>query len=131
MEKNIHPELQDVTVDCTCGNETCANEFHTGSTVEKIKVISVPTLELTQLFHIMIETLSATGEFNTVTYRDEGRKAVTIQHKVRSLYSVKLILCPEAGIIFEGENEKMIKSMRVLMEKIIRQRLDQIFDGLD
>jgi large subunit ribosomal protein L31 len=33
MKKNIHPELHDITVHCTCGNE-----FHTRSTVDSIKV---------------------------------------------------------------------------------------------
>jgi large subunit ribosomal protein L31 len=33
MKNNIHPELHDITVHCTCGNE-----FKTRSTVESIKV---------------------------------------------------------------------------------------------
>jgi Kef-type K+ transport system membrane component KefB len=79
-----------------------------------------PTLGLARLFHIIVDSIAFTGKFNTVTHIDEGREVVTIEGE-----SLEIILCPEEGVVFEGNHEK-IKEIVAVVKKVIADELENI-----
>lgn len=79
-----------------------------------------PTLGITRLFHIIVDGIPATGHFNMVTHIDEGREVVTLEGE-----RVKVILCPEEGIVFEGDVAKITTTVDAV-KKVIAQELERI-----
>lgn len=79
-----------------------------------------PTVGMTRLFHILADGIPCAGGFNAVMHIDEGREVVTIEGE-----DVKIILCPEEGIVFEGEQVK-IKRMLGLVKALLVQEIEHI-----
>lgn len=72
----------------------------------------------TQLFRIIVEQLEKHRRFNTTIALSEGRKVASIEK-----LNVKIILCPDRGILFEGDPDQV--------DRIIHDTKDAIMAELD
>lgn len=66
-----------------------------------------------QMFNIIISRIEAAHGLKTTIRISEGRKVVSLQKA-----GVKIILCPEDGVIFEGNREKIEEIMRAVKSGI-------------
>lgn len=72
-----------------------------------------PVIGTTQMFNIIVGRLSAGGAYKTTVSMSQGRKVVNIEE-----LQVKLILCPDEGIIFKGNKEHINDILRIVKEAI-------------
>ncbi len=67
----------------------------------------------TQMFNIINGQLEATGLYKTSIRFSEGRKIINVEDR-----HVKIILCPDEGIIFEGEREQIDEIVHLVKRSI-------------
>jgi len=74
----------------------------------------------TQMFNVIVGLIEASGAYKTTFRFSEGRKIINLEGK-----NVKIILCPEYGILFKGSREKVEDILR-LVKKSISAEIDHI-----
>jgi Kef-type K+ transport system membrane component KefB len=70
-----------------------------------------PVVGTTQMFNIIIGRLTAGGAYRTSVSMSRGRKIVNIEG-----LQVKIILCPDDGIILKGNKEHINDILRIVKE---------------
>jgi Kef-type K+ transport system membrane component KefB len=70
----------------------------------------------THLFNIIIGRIEALKTYKTSVQFSEGRKIVTIQD-----YDLKIILCPDKGIIFEGDKEHINIILNLVQGAVLKE----------
>jgi len=73
-----------------------------------------------QMFNIIVGRIEATGLYKTSVSISEGRKIVNLEGQ-----HVKIILCPEDGIIFRGDEGKIRKILQIVKEAVA-QDIEQL-----
>ena len=68
----------------------------------------------TQMFNIIVSTIETQNELKTSLQMSEGRKIVNLEGK-----SVKIILCPEEGIIFKGSKTQICDILNTVRQDIM------------
>ncbi len=66
-----------------------------------------------RMFNIIMGSIEASGQLKTSIQMSEGRRIINIEGK-----RVKIILCPDEGIIFEGNRENVQEILRIVHESI-------------
>ena len=79
-----------------------------------------PVVGTEQMFNIIIGLLEASGQYKTSVRLGEERKIVNVQGK-----RVKIILCPEDGVILEG-NSRHIAAIVDLIKKSVGRDLQRL-----
>ncbi len=69
-----------------------------------------------QLFNIIIDRLGATGLLKTAVQFSEGRKIVNLEDQ-----HVKIILCPDEGILFEGNRGNIEEILRIVKRSMTQE----------
>ena len=70
----------------------------------------------TQLFHIIVGKIEHSKAYKTSIQISEGRKIVNIEGQ-----NVKVILCPEEGIIFKGDKQKIKQIMNIVRDSVTEE----------
>ncbi|MDP3889498.1 MAG: cation:proton antiporter [bacterium] len=65
------------------------------------------------MFDIIMRRIEATGQFKTSVSISEGREIVNIENQ-----QVKIILCPDEGIIFKGNSQNIEHILRIVKNAI-------------
>jgi len=73
----------------------------------------------THLFNIIVGRIEASKAYKTTVQFSEGRKIVTIRDS-----DVKIILCPDRGIIFEG-NQECINMILSMVQETVQRELER------
>ena len=79
-----------------------------------------PVVGTTQMFHIIVGQVMASGLYRTSVRMSEGRRVVNVEGQ-----NVKIILCPEEGILFKGDREN-IDEMLSLVKQLVIQDVDRL-----
>jgi len=67
-----------------------------------------------QLFNIIIGIVESAGLYKTTFVFSEGRKIVNLEGE-----NVKIVLCPQVGVLFEGNKEKISNILKMVKSSII------------
>ncbi|TET05837.1 cation:proton antiporter [Candidatus Dependentiae bacterium] len=70
----------------------------------------------THLFNIIIGRIEALKTYKTAIQFSEGRKIITIQD-----YDLKIILCPDKGIIFEGDKRHINTILNMVQGAVLKE----------
>ena len=70
----------------------------------------------TQLYHIIVGKIERSKEYKTSVQMSEGRKIINVEGQ-----NVKVILCPEEGIIFKGDKQKIKQIMQMVRESVMEE----------
>lgn len=70
----------------------------------------------THLFNIILGHIESSMEFKTTVHFSEGRKIVTIRD-----YDVKIILCPDVGILFEGNKDHVNTILNMVRDEVEKE----------
>ncbi len=73
-----------------------------------------PTIGTTQMFNIIIGRIEESGMFKTSIQFSDGRKIVNIEGQ-----DVKIILCPDEGILFKGDHNKIDEILKMVKNAVI------------
>ena len=84
-----------------------------------------PGIGTLQMFNIMISTIEVQNELKTSVQMSEGRKIVNLEGK-----NVKIILCPEEGIIFKG-NEREINDILNMVRQYIMHDVERLSEKIE
>lgn len=72
-----------------------------------------PIIGTMQMFNILVGRLKANGEYQTSVQMSEGRKIVNVEG-----LQVRLILCPDDGIILKGNHEHINHLLHIVKQAI-------------
>ncbi len=67
-----------------------------------------------QLFNIIIGIVESAGLYKTAFVFSEGRKIVNLEGE-----NIKIVLCPQVGILFEGDKEKISNILKMVKSSIV------------
>ncbi|MBT3455570.1 cation:proton antiporter [bacterium] len=79
----------------------------------------------TQMFNIIITTIEVQNEMRTSVQMSEGRKIVHLEGK-----NVKIILCPEEGIVLKG-NKAQIYDILNMVRQYIMHDVERLSERID
>ncbi len=73
-----------------------------------------PVVGTRQMFNIIIERIEASGIYRTSVRMSEGRKIFNVEGQ-----NVKIILCPEEGILFRGDSAEIDEILSMVKRSVI------------
>lgn len=73
-----------------------------------------PVIGTRQMFNVIIGRIASVGLYKTSVRMSEGRKIVNIEGQ-----NVKIILCPEEGILFRGDSAKIDEILSMVKRAVV------------
>ncbi len=91
-----------------------------GDKIFALNIGLFPIIGTTQMFNIIVGRVEESGLYSTSVQMSENRKVVNIEGQ-----HVKIILCPEVGILFKGDRQK-IDEILSLVKRLVIQDVERL-----